>query len=542
MSVVLRTVDFTPIADAIKGSDGATFARVASELGLDLSLATFRAYVERYIARHFAEHVHLVGIAFFKLAYTALHERATYDHVLGLTMLVVRDGARLVVGLQHGGSRSKPFPKGGWEIGTWYKDPVRNQPTAAAWAADPARAKDSLVIPIVRMPDAVAAGDTRGAALLAAVVADPDDEAARLVYADWLAEQGDVRGELIRVQCELERSDLAPERREALRARQREILGSAGKGMTAAVESYAERASIVRGLIEGVVIHVVKLAKYGRELLAAHPIRVLHVVVANPAELARVAKLTFFARIPELVIEARKTPRIHMSRVALKPSTLATSPILANVKTLALEYLDDDTAEWAQFFRTLVAPKLECLELMHPGFAPDALASLAVRPRSLTIDFPAFARSTANGDAIVDAIGSLQGLAEAKLASWSCGDRTIARCASALLSSPAFTSLSLYNSSVGASTLAAICEHGAHLERLRLENRDTSIDAVKKLLARQFPKLRELEVLLRSPPDAGPIVDALLAQPALARVRFVDNLLPEPHLARLRERFVVETS
>ena len=35
------------------------------------------------------------------------------------------------------------------------------------------------------------------AELLAAIHADPRDDAPRLVYADWLLERGDVRGELI---------------------------------------------------------------------------------------------------------------------------------------------------------------------------------------------------------------------------------------------------------------------------------------------------------------------------------------------------------
>ncbi len=39
---------------------------------------------------------------------------------------------------------------------------------------------------------------------LKAIVEAPDDVAPRLVYADWLDEIGDPRGEFIRVQCERE--------------------------------------------------------------------------------------------------------------------------------------------------------------------------------------------------------------------------------------------------------------------------------------------------------------------------------------------------
>ncbi len=62
-------------------------------------------------------------------------------------------------------------------------------------------------------------------AFIAALKADPSDEATRLVYADWLEERGDVRGELIRLESRM--SQLAPScdefaglkpRRTALRA------------------------------------------------------------------------------------------------------------------------------------------------------------------------------------------------------------------------------------------------------------------------------------------------------------------------------------
>lgn len=45
-------------------------------------------------------------------------------------------------------------------------------------------------------------------ALLAAICADPDDDTPRLVFADWLQDQGEVeRAEFIRVQCEFTRLD-----------------------------------------------------------------------------------------------------------------------------------------------------------------------------------------------------------------------------------------------------------------------------------------------------------------------------------------------
>jgi uncharacterized protein (TIGR02996 family) len=90
------------------------------------------------------------------------------------------------------------------------------------------------------------------APLLAAVLADPEGDAPRLVYADWLEERGEcARAELIRVQCELARggfhcttacaSDADPphsgdcgnQRRKQLEARERELLAAHAHGLPA---------------------------------------------------------------------------------------------------------------------------------------------------------------------------------------------------------------------------------------------------------------------------------------------------------------------
>ena len=43
--------------------------------------------------------------------------------------------------------------------------------------------------------------------LVAAIVATPEEDGPRLVYADWLSDRGDPRGELITVQCALAVAD-----------------------------------------------------------------------------------------------------------------------------------------------------------------------------------------------------------------------------------------------------------------------------------------------------------------------------------------------
>jgi uncharacterized protein (TIGR02996 family) len=62
------------------------------------------------------------------------------------------------------------------------------------------------------------------AAILAAIRDDPDDDAPRLIFADWLEEHDDPRGEFIRVQCELARLPYDDRRRLELTRREEELL------------------------------------------------------------------------------------------------------------------------------------------------------------------------------------------------------------------------------------------------------------------------------------------------------------------------------
>jgi uncharacterized protein (TIGR02996 family) len=64
---------------------------------------------------------------------------------------------------------------------------------------------------------------THDDAFLRAIREDPEDDTPRLVYADWLEERGDPRGEFIRVQCRLART--APgDKRAALQQHERRLL------------------------------------------------------------------------------------------------------------------------------------------------------------------------------------------------------------------------------------------------------------------------------------------------------------------------------
>jgi uncharacterized protein (TIGR02996 family) len=113
------------------------------------------------------------------------------------------------------------------------------------------------------------------AALLAAIRAAPDEDAPRLVYADFLGEVGDPRGELIHVECELARTD--DERRRArLKRRHRELLATHGATWLSPLRALFPEPEcsieLRRGLVEGIRADAPRLVKHAAKLLALAPL------------------------------------------------------------------------------------------------------------------------------------------------------------------------------------------------------------------------------------------------------------------------------
>jgi uncharacterized protein (TIGR02996 family) len=91
---------------------------------------------------------------------------------------------------------------------------------------------------------------TEHEAFLRAIAANPDDDAPRLIFSDWLEENGELeRADFIRTQCQLASARLAKKRRQALRLRERELLDAHRRQWCQAVGLPIEDVSFERGLI-----------------------------------------------------------------------------------------------------------------------------------------------------------------------------------------------------------------------------------------------------------------------------------------------------
>ncbi len=81
---------------------------------------------------------------------------------------------------------------------------------------------------------------THDEAFLRDVIEAPDDDGPRLIYADWLEDEGRTeRAELIRAQCELARIAAEGPRRTELEATARALLAEHGREWAGPLRSWA---------------------------------------------------------------------------------------------------------------------------------------------------------------------------------------------------------------------------------------------------------------------------------------------------------------
>src|SRR5215467_9177428 len=114
-------------------------------------------------------------------------------------------------------------------------------------------------------------------ALLAAILADPADDTARLVYADWLSENGESdRGEFIRVEIELARTPPHTEdderRRQTLLTRRDELLKLHRAAWLAPFLPSGKDASFERGFVKSLDVPAHTFLQHAERWFAITPL------------------------------------------------------------------------------------------------------------------------------------------------------------------------------------------------------------------------------------------------------------------------------
>lgn len=233
-------------------------------------------------------------------------------------------------------------------------------------------------------------------AFLERILATPEEDSPRLIFADWLDERGDPRGEFIRVQCALARLPADDPRRFDLMRRERQLRERHGEHWAAPLRGLATAPLFRRGLVEIVNVEARIFLARGGELFGRAPIQHVRLLdvgsslsrLASCAHLGRLTGLTFFAqhlgdRLARALAECEHLSglrTLELGRNRLGDSgveALAHSPVLSNLLRLDLSdnFVSDLGAQALAASSRL--KQLRRLELNHNELTADGLEALA---------------------------------------------------------------------------------------------------------------------------------------------------------------------
>jgi uncharacterized protein (TIGR02996 family) len=201
--------------------------------------------------------------------------------------------------------------------------------------------------------------------LLRAILAAPGDTKARLVYADWLQDHGDPRGELIVLQCQ------GDDRPAEVLAREAELIKKHKKAWTAAFgEAKGARWEYRRGFVEKLAMDAAPLAKHGAAIFAAEPVEELNVWKIDQAKLAPVLALAGLARVRKLSLA-----RSELSKPDVEGLVKATT--LGKVESLDVSICGLDVERGEQLAKATSLPALRELKLAGNFLTDDGATALA---------------------------------------------------------------------------------------------------------------------------------------------------------------------
>jgi uncharacterized protein (TIGR02996 family) len=238
-------------------------------------------------------------------------------------------------------------------------------------------------------------------AFLADIAANSDDDAPRLVYADWLDEHGDPeRAQFIRAQCRLATMGPCDPERFGLELDQEALLERHVRKWLRPLPKIGARVEFARGFPHRLTLSAAKFVSQGEALLAAAPtLREYRPLLPRAAwdELLKCPTLGRFttldvgyakvgvAGIQSLVaaplVAGLRSLNVSGSALRRKGSeALAASPYLANLRRLDLRRNDLRDGGAEVFAASPNFPALEALDVRANGLGPAAVAALARSP------------------------------------------------------------------------------------------------------------------------------------------------------------------
>ncbi len=215
---------------------------------------------------------------------------------------------------------------------------------------------------------------TDGDALLRAILANPDDDTPRLVYADWLDENDQpARAEFIRVQIELARNpSLAVMAREAVLLAQHEekwLAPFKARGEPLNGEAHGK---FRRGFVGIVWMSATTFIARAQSLFARMPVLELRVTQTTPLEFEDLLRSPFLARLEALDLSERRLG--NGAVIGLASAVFAQGLVVLRLRGCGI------TDVGAHFLASTTFDRpLRELDVSHNPISPDGVAALRKR-------------------------------------------------------------------------------------------------------------------------------------------------------------------
>jgi uncharacterized protein (TIGR02996 family) len=150
---------------------------------------------------------------------------------------------------------------------------------------------------------------------LRAVCAAANDDVPRLVFADWLEEQGDPRAEFIRVQIEYSHLPARDPRRKPLLIRERELFASYHKLWDEILHPVPiiDR-TFRRGFIEEITVSAPDLVHHAELIFTRTPVRSLKLVDVNALS-GDIANIAWLAQLHTFDISGNQLADLELARL-----------------------------------------------------------------------------------------------------------------------------------------------------------------------------------------------------------------------------------
>jgi uncharacterized protein (TIGR02996 family) len=378
-------------------------------------------------------------------------------------------------------------------------------------------------------------GDLAGA-FLSDIATNPEDDTPRLVYADWLDENGDPeRAAFIRAQCRLERIGRYDLERYDLEGEVERLLAKNKEKWLAPLAGITTEVEFARGFPDGITLSAEDFARKGEAAFAAAPtLRGLRVhpsidgwdemLTAPALGRARALDATNHRLGPERIRVLARSPLIGglhrlglgLNGVGEAAHDIAGSPHLASLRTLGLTACQVGNEGVAAVLRGTFQAGLRSLHLRANDVTDAAVAALARWDGSARLESLSFGEPRLGDEAAaLFASGEWPGLRSLSLqlgAVTERGLRSLGRCPSLC----GLHSLAFYKIGCGPVTGLTESPHLAGLESLTVYENPVSAGQMRPLA--DSPMLASLRRLYLNKPDTESL-RAIVTAPATAGLR-----------------------